>query len=348
MKVAIIGVGTVGRAAASALLQRGTGVEIVLINRRSELARSVALDLNHGRPVSRWGLVKAGTYDDVKGASLVIITAEINEKAGGATDRNDPEGRLKLLDLNVSVIEDIMGKIMQVAPDAVILVVTNPPDPLADIVRERAGHNRVMSSGTFLDSVRFRTQLGQELGASPQDVSANVLGEHGTSAVLHWSAVTVGGVPPAEALHYAGKTLDQVRPRVEQAVREANLNIIEGLGASQYGIGAVIARLTEAVLRDERMVAPVGSWQKQKLTSPCPASSARTEWRLCSSLILTRRNTRLCRRASRRCGCSGAGEGGPALNSLAKFHPATRLSTSPYHPPHLGAGNAEVRRVRLP
>jgi L-lactate dehydrogenase len=128
-----------------------------------------------------------------------------------------------------------------------------------------------MNSGTFLDSVRFRTQLGQELGVSPQDVSANVLGEHGTSAVLHWSAVTVGGVPLAEALNYAGKTLDQVRPRVEQAVREANLNIIDGLEASQYGIGAVIARLTEAVLRDERMVAPVGSWQKEKLTFSLPS-----------------------------------------------------------------------------
>jgi L-lactate dehydrogenase len=271
MKVAIIGVGTVGRAAASALLQRGTSVELVLVDLRSELAQSVALDLSHGQPVSPWGLVKAGTYDDVKGASIVIITAGTNEKAGGATDRDDPEGRLKLLDLNVPVIEDIMGEIVRVAPDAVILVVTNPPDPLADIVRERAGHNRVMNSGTFLDSVRFRTQLGQELGVSPQDVSANVLGEHGTSAVLHWSAVTVGGVPLAEALNHAGKTLDQVRPRVEQAVREANLNIIEGLEASQYGIGAVIARLTEAVLRDERMVEPVGSWQKEKLTFSLPS-----------------------------------------------------------------------------
>lgn len=127
-----------------------------------------------------------------------------------------------------------------------------------------------MSSGTFLDSVRFRTHLGQEIGVSPRDISANVLGEHGTSAVLHWSAVSVGGVPLAEALECAGKKLDEVRPRVEQAVRGANLDIIAGLDASQYGVGAVIARITEAVLRDEKIVAPIGFQQKDKLTYSLP------------------------------------------------------------------------------
>lgn len=167
------------------------------------------------------------------------------------------------------VIDDIMGEVVQVAPDAVILVVTNPPDPLADIVRELARHDRVMSSGTFPDSVRLRSHLGREIGVNPHDISANVLGEHGTSAVLHWSAVTVGGVPLG--LECAGKTLKQVQPRVEQAVRAANLDVISGLDASQYGIGAVIARLTEAVLRDEKMVAPVGSRQKEKLTFSLPS-----------------------------------------------------------------------------
>lgn len=263
MKVAIIGVGAVGRATASALLQRGAGLDLVLVDRLDDLARSVALDLDHARPVSAGCVVRAGTYDDVKGGHLVIIAAGTNEKAGGATDRDDPEGRLKLLDANVPVIEDIIDEVLRVAPDAVILVVTNPPDPLADIARELAGHDRVMSSGTFLDSVRFRTHLGHEIGITPRDVSANVLGEHGTSSVLHWSAVTVAGVPLAEALERTGKTLDQARPHVEQAVRAANLDIIDGLGASQYGIGAVVARLTEAVLHDERMVAPVGSWQER-------------------------------------------------------------------------------------
>lgn len=139
MKVAIIGVGAVGRAAASALLQRGTGTELVLIDRRRELAGSVALDLSHARPVSPWGLVMAGSYDDLKDSRVVAICAGTNEKAGGAADKDDPEGRLGLIDANVPVIKDIMEEIVRAAPDAVILVVTNPPDPLADIVRELAG-----------------------------------------------------------------------------------------------------------------------------------------------------------------------------------------------------------------
>lgn len=127
-----------------------------------------------------------------------------------------------------------------------------------------------MSTGTFLDSVRFRTLLGQEIGISPRDISANVLGEHGTSAVLHWSPVSIGGVPLAEALECMGKNLSDMRPRVEEAVRAENLDIIAGLDASQYGIGAVIARITEAVLRDERIVASIRVRQKEKLTYLLP------------------------------------------------------------------------------
>jgi L-lactate dehydrogenase len=143
MKMAIIGVGAVGRAAASAVLQRGGARELVLVDQLDDLARSVALDLDHARPVSAWGTVRAGGYGDLTDARLVVITAGTNEMAGRATDRDDPEGRLRLFDANVSVIEDIMGRLPGAAPDAVILVVTNPPDPLADVVRERAGHDRV-------------------------------------------------------------------------------------------------------------------------------------------------------------------------------------------------------------
>ncbi len=120
MKVAIIGVGAVGRAAASALPQRGAGIELVLVDRRRELAESVALDLDHARPVSPWGLVMAGSYDDVRNSSIVVICAGTNEKAGGATDKYDPVGRLGLLDANVPVVEHIMEQIVRVAPDAVI------------------------------------------------------------------------------------------------------------------------------------------------------------------------------------------------------------------------------------
>ena len=260
MKVGVVGVGAVGRAAAEAMVHRASCGELVLVNRRPEVAQAVALDLRYGLPVSAALAVRAGGYEDLSGARLVVVAAGTNERDGGATDRNDPEGRLRLIDANVPVLEAVVPPIVAAAPEAVLLVVSNPPDPLADLARELAGHGRVMSGGTFLDSLRFRTHLAEALGVSPRAVRADVLGEHGTSAVLHWSGAGVGGVPLGAALARVGGRLDEVRPRVEEAVRGANLNIIAGLGASQYGIGAVVARLAETVLRDERIVAPVGSF----------------------------------------------------------------------------------------
>lgn len=260
--VGIVGLGAVGRAAAAAILQRIAGVSLALVDQREDLARSVALDLDHTRPISVGGAVRSATYEGLVGCRLVVVAAGTNEKDGGATDRGDPQGRLRLLDANVPVIQEVVDSVVAVAPDAVLLIVTNPPDALADIARIRAGHDRVFSSGTFLDSVRFRTLLGHELGVNPRYISANVLGEHGTTSVLHWSGVTVGGAPLASAAARIGGTADDIRLRVERNVRQANLDIIEGLGASQFGIGAVVARLAEAVLRNEHMVAPVASWQQ--------------------------------------------------------------------------------------
>ena len=113
-----------------------------------------------------------------------MITVGINEKSGGATDRNDPAGRLRLLDKNAEVYRQIIPQINAAAPDAVLLVVTDPPDPLAFLTRELAGHDRVLSTGTLLDSLRFRVHLGRKLKVAPADIEAQVLGEHGTSADL--------------------------------------------------------------------------------------------------------------------------------------------------------------------
>lgn len=259
--VAIVGLGAVGRATAAAMVQRIPGVSIALLDQNEGIARSVAIDLDHAVSTSVAGGVRAASYEELGGCRLVIVAAGINEKDGGATDRSDPLGRLRLLDTNVPVILDIVDSVVAHAPDAVLLIVTNPPDALADIARTRAGHGRVMSSGTSLDSIRFRTYLAHELGVHPRDVSANVYGEHGTSSVLHWSQATVGGVALRSVIASTGITLEELKDRVEPRVRQANLDIIEGLGASQFGVGAVVSRLAEAVLRNERTVMPVGSWQ---------------------------------------------------------------------------------------
>ena len=262
MKVGIIGVGAVGSACAIALMQRGSARELVLVDKTRARATAVALDMRYGAPVSPPVDVRDGSYDDLKGADLVMITAGVNEKTGGATDRSDAEGRLRLLDANVSIYQEIVPQIVSVAPDALLLVVTDPPDPLADLTRHLARHDRVISSGTVIDSLRFRVHLADRIGLNPASVEALAIGEHGTSEVLLWSSATVAGLPIQEACQQCGQPFEKVRDAVERDVRYANITIIEGNNASQYGIGIVCARVTEAVLRDERNVFPVASYQQ--------------------------------------------------------------------------------------
>lgn len=262
-KVGIIGVGMVGRAAASAMVERGSCRELVLVDVRREVADAVALDLRYGIATGPPLTIRSGTIADLDGADLIAITAGANEKSGGATDKSDAQGRLRLLDVNAGIFRSIVPCAVAVAPDAVLLVVADPPDPLADLTRMLAKHDRVVSTGTFLDSLRFATHLAQVLGVNPASVSAQVFGEHGMSEVLAWSAVTIAGVPLAEVLQQRKLDAAAFRAQVESAVRSANINIIEGIGASQYGIGAVTARLTEGILRDERIVAPVGAYHLQ-------------------------------------------------------------------------------------
>jgi L-lactate dehydrogenase len=259
MKVGIVGAGRVGAACALALVARGSAREVVIIDRTPARAAAVVADLRYGAPLCPEVALRAGDYPDLADAALVLIAAGINEKHGGATDRNDAEGRLRLLDTNVGIYRNIVPKIVEAAPEAVLLVATDPPDPLADLARQLAGHDRVLSTGTLLDSLRFRVHVAQRLGVSPASVEAQVVGEHGTSEVLLWSSARVGGVPIADALP-AGTARAEFRNGVEHDVRYANIAIIEGNEASQFGIGIVSARIAEAVLRDEQAVLPIGAY----------------------------------------------------------------------------------------
>jgi L-lactate dehydrogenase len=262
MKLGIIGTGSVGCATALAAVTRGSAREIVLVNRTSKTAEAVATDLRYGMPLSPKVDIRHGDYDALAGAGVVLITSGVNEKTGGATDRNDPQGRLRLLEKNAAIYRDIVPQIMRAAPEAVLVAVTDPPDPLADIAREAAGHDRVLSAGTFLDSLRFRVHLGKHFGVDPAHVEAQVIGDHGTSQVFLWSSARIAGVPVTALLEERGEKLDDVRTQLENDVRYANITIIEGHDASQYGIGIVSARIAEIVLRDERAAIPVGSYQR--------------------------------------------------------------------------------------
>jgi len=258
MKVGIVGAGAVGSACFLSMVMRGSAREVVLVNRDRKRAKGVVTDVQYGTVLSPPITVRDGDYSDLVGSSVVMITAGVNEKGGGATDRSDPVGRLRLLDANAAIFQDIVPQIHQFAPDALILVVTDPPDALADIVR-LLGHDRVLSTGTSLDTLRFRFHLGKRLNVSASDVEALVLGEHGASEVFLWSSAQVGG---RKVLDLFGESPapQTVREEIEREVRYANITVIEGIGASQYGIGMVSARLTEMILRDEGAVIPIGCY----------------------------------------------------------------------------------------
>lgn len=253
MKVGIIGAGAVARACLLTTVMRGSATEIVVVDRTRRKAQGMVTDIRYGAVLSPAVTLRAGDYPDLAGAELVMLTVGVNEKAGGATDRSDPEGRLKLLAKNAGIFADVVPRIAEAAPDAVLLVVTDPPDALADIALTHAPRQKIVSAGTFLDSLRFRVHLAHKLGVHPDAVEAQVLGEHGTSAVFVWSAARVGGTPVLDLLDAATE-----REAVEKEVREANIQIIEGTGASQLGIGMVCARIAEIMQRDERAVLPLG------------------------------------------------------------------------------------------
>ena len=275
MKLAIIGAGAVGQACLLATVLRGPASEIVVVDRTRERADGMVTDIQYGAALSPSVTLRAGDYGEVRDAGLVMVTAGMNEKAGGATDRSDPEGRLKLLAKNAEIFRDIVPRVAEAAPEAILLVVTDPPDALADIARAAAPAMRVISTGTFLDSLRFRVHLARKLTVNPRAVEAMVLGEHGTSAVFLWSCARVGGLPILDAL--GGRSHEEVRAEVEKEVREANITIIEGTGASQLGIGMVCARIAEIVARDERAVLPIGAFSPEYgVTLSLPAVLGRT------------------------------------------------------------------------
>jgi L-lactate dehydrogenase len=263
MKAGIVGLGAVGAATAMSIALRGRVQRLVLVNRNRARAKGIATDMRYGVPVSQLMTIEDSDYGELAGAGVVIIAAGVNEKAGGATDRNDSAGRLRLLAPNVKVFGEIVPQIVAAAPEAVILVATDPPEPLVDAARGFAGHNRVFGTGTYLDSLRFRVHLAERLRVSPMEVDAYVIGEHGTSSVFLWSSARIGGEKVVDLVARRGIKFDEFRRAIEHDVRYANITIIEGIGASQYGIGMVTARMAEAVLMNERAVVPASSYSSR-------------------------------------------------------------------------------------
>lgn len=259
MKVGVVGVGFVGTACAKAMMLRGSCDELVLCDVDEERAKGVATDLFHGASLCPAVKVRAGTYSDLADAAVIILSAGINERKGGATKKSDPRGRLLLLPENGRLYEDLIPRLLEIAPGAIILVVTDPPDALADVARRFAPPSHpIISTGTFLDTLRFKTSLAEHFGCNANSVDALVLGEHGTSQVYMWSLARVGGISIRKLVDESCWSWNKFKTKVERAVRFANIDVIRGTGASQHAIGIVTARIVEVILRDERLVLPLG------------------------------------------------------------------------------------------
>jgi L-lactate dehydrogenase len=250
MKVGIIGAGQVGATAAYAMVMRGVGREIVLVDLNRERALAEADDLLHAVPFAHALNISAGDYADLAGCRVVVVTAGVPQKPG--------ETRIQLLSRNAEIFQEIIPLVLEHAPDTILVIATNPVDVLTHLSTRIAGEHgipaaRVIGSGTTLDTARFRALLGGHLGVDPHHVHGYVLGEHGDSEVLSWSTVTVGGAPLDEfCRQWDICTDDEVRARIDAQVRGAAYRIIEGKGSTNYGIGSALARIVEVILRDQR------------------------------------------------------------------------------------------------
>ena len=250
MKIGIVGAGQVGATAAYAMTLRGVGSEIVLVDKNAALAEAQAHDILDATPFAYPVRLRAGEMADLAGAGIVVLAAGASQKPG--------ETRLDLLSRNAEIFAAIVPAVLAAAPDTIFLVASNPVDVITQIVTVLAARHgitpqRVIGSGTILDSARFRTLLAAHIGVSPAYIDARVLGEHGDSEVLHWSGAMVGGLPATDAARQMGRELAEAdRSRIDTEVRRAAYAIIQGKGATWFGVGAGLARMAEAIRDDER------------------------------------------------------------------------------------------------
>lgn len=253
MKIGIVGAGQVGAASAYACVLRGVGTDIALVDRNADLATAQAEDILHATPFAAPVSVHSGGFDALDGAGIVMIAAGAAQKTG--------ETRLDLLKRNADIFAEMIPQILRAAPDAILLVASNPVDVMTHMVSSIAmkthgvAPERIIGSGTILDTARFRSLLGQHLGVSSHSIHAYVLGEHGDSEILHWSGAMVGNIDlESFAAQVGAPVTADVRARIDDGVRRAAYRIIKGKGATWFGIGAGMARLAQAIIRDENAV----------------------------------------------------------------------------------------------
>lgn len=255
MKIGIVGSGMVGATAAYALVMRGVGREIILVDKFEKRAIAEAADILHAVPFAHPLTVRAGNYADLAGCRVVIMSAGVGQKPG--------ETRLELLARNAAVFREVIPEIFAHAPETILIVATNPVDVMTHLSAQCAAEfgipsHRIIGSGTTLDTARFRALLGQHLRIDSTHVHAYVIGEHGDTEVLVWSLVNIGNIPLDDFCRTHGCGLSEAtRREIEDSVRRAAYQIIEGKGATYYGVGSALARIVSNILGDRRAIMTV-------------------------------------------------------------------------------------------
>lgn len=258
MKIGIIGTGLVGSTTAYSLASAGLAREIILVDIDRNRAEAEALDISHSIPYTSPCKIKSGNYADLEGSDIIVITAGIHQMPG--------ESRLNLLEKNIKIFKQLIKNIITYAADSLIVIATNPVDLLTSYTIKESGlpTGRIIGSGTILDTARFRAILGGYLKLAPQSIHAYVLGEHGDSEVLIWSAALAGNMPLETYAAEAGISLNaEIKNHIDSEVRNAAYKIIAGKKATYYGIAAGIVRICKAISYDENAILSVSVYHSE-------------------------------------------------------------------------------------
>ncbi|MBR2109034.1 MAG: L-lactate dehydrogenase [Ruminococcus sp.] len=253
-KIVLVGTGMVGMSFAYAALNQNLCDELVLCDINEKRAKGEAQDLNHGLAFSKTSMkIYAGNYSDCKDADIVVICAGVGQKPG--------ETRLQLLQRNLEIFKTIVNPIVDSGFDGVFIVATNPVDIMARITRKLSGfpNNKVIGTGTTLDSARMRYLIGEYFHIDPRNIHGYVIGEHGDSEFVPWSQVTIGPKPIRDELMDNPEFNMSDLEKIEENVRHAAYEIIEAKGATYYGIGMAICRVCRAILQDENSILTISA-----------------------------------------------------------------------------------------
>ncbi len=251
-KAAIIGCGLVGSSIAFRFLQQGLFSQLVLLDVDQDRAEGEAMDLSDGLPYGATMEITAGSYDDITDCTLVVITAGVNQKPG--------ETRLDLIGKNTAILRSILSEITARDFDGILLIVSNPVDVLTYAAWQMSGYpkERVIGSGTVLDTARLKQLLGEELGVDSRNIHAFIVGEHGDSELAVWSEANVSGLDLEDFCRIRGMAMNPAEmERMYREVRDSAYEIIRRKGATYYGIAMAVGRIAECIVKDEQSVLPI-------------------------------------------------------------------------------------------